>query len=98
MKIELFDSEMCCSTGVCGPSPDAELIRVSEMIEQLKVQGHTVNRYMMSRNPMEFVSNKDVYKALLGKGLNALPIIVVDGNVVAQGQYPKFDDLLAVKG
>ncbi len=26
--IEIFDPAMCCSTGVCGPSIDTELMRV----------------------------------------------------------------------
>ncbi len=28
-KIEIFDPAMCCSTGVCGPSVNPELIRVA---------------------------------------------------------------------
>ena len=28
-KLEIFDPAMCCSTGVCGPSVDPELLRVS---------------------------------------------------------------------
>ncbi len=98
MKIEFFDPEMCCSTGVCGPSPDAELIRVNEMIEQLKAQGHTTVRYMMSRNPETFSSNKNVYQELIGKGTSALPIVVVDGQIVSKGQYPTINDMLAAKG
>lgn len=98
MKIEFFDPEMCCSTGVCGPSPDAELIRVNEMIDQLKSQGHVVARFMMSRNPMEFASNKQVYQELLGKGQSALPIVVADGQIVTKSKYPTLDDLLAVGG
>lgn len=98
VKIEFFDPEMCCSTGVCGPSPDPELMRVSEMIQQLKAQGHKVTRHMMSRNPMEFASNKQVYQAILGSGPSALPIVVAEGRVIAQGRYPKLDDLLAVGG
>jgi disulfide oxidoreductase YuzD len=98
VKIEFFDPEMCCSTGVCGPSPDPELIRVNEMIEQLKTQGHTTVRYMMSRNPMAFSANKQVYQELIGKGASVLPIVVVDGQIVSKGQYPKLGDLLVVKG
>ncbi|KPV43815.1 arsenite efflux transporter metallochaperone ArsD [Alicyclobacillus ferrooxydans] len=94
MNIEFFDPEMCCSTGVCGPSPDPELIRVNEMIDQLKAQGHTTVRYMMSRNPMAFSSNKQVYQELIGKGAGALPIVVVDGEVVAKGHYPRLDDFM----
>ncbi len=98
MKIEFFDPEMCCSTGVCGPAPDSELIRVNEMIEQLKAKGHAVVRYMMSRNPIAFSSNKQVYQELIGKGAKVLPIVVVDGQIVVKGQYPTLDDLQDVEG
>ena len=30
MKLEIFEPSMCCSTGVCGPSPDDELIKLQE--------------------------------------------------------------------
>ena len=32
-KIEIFDPAMCCSTGVCGPSVNPELIRVAAVVE-----------------------------------------------------------------
>jgi hypothetical protein len=32
MKIEIFDPAMCCSTGVCGPSIDPELMRMATVI------------------------------------------------------------------
>lgn len=35
-KIEIFDPAMCCSTGVCGPSVDPELIRISVSVNNLK--------------------------------------------------------------
>lgn len=35
-KIEIFDPAMCCSTGVCGPSVNPELIRVAAVVENLK--------------------------------------------------------------
>lgn len=98
MKIEMFDREMCCSTGVCGPSPDAELMRVHEMVEQLGVQGHDVHRYMMSRNPLAFSENAQVYQEVLGHGIGVLPIVVVEGSVISKGEYPQLADILAMKG
>ena len=35
-NIEIFDPAMCCSTGVCGPSIDPELLRVATVINSLK--------------------------------------------------------------
>lgn len=88
LKIDVYDPEMCCSSGVCGVSPDPELIRVSAMLEELKAEGHTVNRYMLSRNPTVFSTNREVYTALLEKGAKALPIVFVDGQIVSAGAYP----------
>ncbi|NCG67921.1 arsenic metallochaperone ArsD family protein [Bacillus coagulans] len=31
-KIEIFDLTMCCPRGVCGPSVDPELSRISSAI------------------------------------------------------------------
>ncbi|MBL2347006.1 arsenic metallochaperone ArsD family protein, partial [Klebsiella pneumoniae] len=44
-KIEIFDPAMCCSTGVCGPSVDSELIRISVAVNNLKNKGIDVTRY-----------------------------------------------------
>ena len=35
-NIEIFDPSMCCSTGVCGPSIDTELMRIATIINALK--------------------------------------------------------------
>ncbi len=35
-KMIIFDPAMCCSTGVCGPSVDPELLRVATTINRLK--------------------------------------------------------------
>jgi hypothetical protein len=34
-EIEIFDPAMCCSTGVCGPSIDPELMRIATVINSL---------------------------------------------------------------
>ena len=38
-KLEIFDPAMCCSTGVCGPSVDPELLRVSTIVNILNKKG-----------------------------------------------------------
>jgi hypothetical protein len=44
MRIEVYDPAMCCSTGVCGPSVDPQLVRFSADLEWLKSQGVSVER------------------------------------------------------
>lgn len=34
-KMIIFEPAMCCSTGVCGPGVDPELLRVSTVINNL---------------------------------------------------------------
>ncbi|MCL6570876.1 MAG: arsenic metallochaperone ArsD family protein, partial [Bacillus sp. (in: Bacteria)] len=34
-KIQIFDPAMCCSSGVCGPSIDPDLLRVSFAVSNL---------------------------------------------------------------
>jgi hypothetical protein len=97
MRIDFFDPEMCCSTGVCGTSPDPELIRVGEMVEELKAQGHSIVRHMLSSDTSAFTSNRQVYDTMLKEGMNVLPIVTVDGVILTKGRYPKIDELFAAK-
>lgn len=54
----IFDPAMCCSTGVCGPSVDKELLRVSTVLNTLKNKGILVERYNLTNNPQIFIENK----------------------------------------
>ena len=36
-EIEIFDPAMCCSTGVCGPSVDKNLLRIATLIDVLPI-------------------------------------------------------------
>lgn len=38
-KMYIYEGPMCCSTGVCGPSPDEELMRVSTLVDKLTKSG-----------------------------------------------------------
>lgn len=97
MKIDFFDPEMCCSTGVCGASPDPELIRVGEMVEDLKADGHVVLRHMLSRDTAAFTSNQQVYQTMVKQGVKVLPIVTVDGEIRTMGRYPQMDELFTAK-
>lgn len=87
-KMIIFDPAMCCSTGVCGPSVDKELLRVSTVLNTLKNKGILVERHNLTSNPQIFVDNKLINEILNTKGVEALPVIMVDGVVVKQGGYP----------
>jgi hypothetical protein len=97
VQVQVFDPEMCCSSGVCGPAPDPALIRFSAALERLKAEGADVQRHQMSRNPQAFVGNADVYRLLLERGASALPVTVVDGSIVAAGSYPSYEQMRATR-
>jgi hypothetical protein len=87
-KVEIFDKALCCATGVCGPSVDPELVRVATAIFLLEQKGYDIKRYNLGFEPAKFVENKEVNKVLNEKGLDSLPIILVEGKVAKIGTYP----------
>ena len=92
-KIELFDPAMCCSTGVCGPSIDPELMRMATIINSLKEKGIIVKRYGLSTEPQDFVSNKIINDILQKEGADILPVTFVDGEVAKTREYPSTEEL-----
>lgn len=96
--VQVFDPPMCCSTGVCGPKVDPELPRFSADLEWLKRQGLTVERFNLTHQPDAFVKNAVVRESLRTRGEKCLPLILVDGEVVAQGTYPPREELVVLAG
>ncbi|MCL6596884.1 MAG: arsenite efflux transporter metallochaperone ArsD [Firmicutes bacterium] len=93
MTVEVFDPEMCCTSGVCGPAPDPALVAFSRLLDELRAQGAQVARYQLSRQPQAFVRNQDVYRLVLERGIASLPVVAVDGRIVSIGHYPGPDAL-----
>ncbi|WP_404450682.1 arsenite efflux transporter metallochaperone ArsD [Virgibacillus necropolis] len=87
-KLEIFDPAMCCSTGVCGPSVDPELIRVASAVFSLQKKGFNIKRYNLANEPGEFVDNKIVNNFLEEKGPDSLPVVMLDGEIVLESDYP----------
>lgn len=98
-KMVIFDPAMCCSTGVCGPSVDKNLLRVSTLINNLKNKGILIERYNLSSSPQVFLDNKIVSEMLNNQGVEVLPITIVDGEVVKTKAYPtneEFSEFLGI--
>jgi len=87
-KMIIFEPPMCCSTGVCGPSVDSELLRVSTVIYNLKSNGIEVERHNLSSNPQIFIDNKVINEILDKEGIEAFPVTIVDGEVAKTKEYP----------
>jgi AhpD family alkylhydroperoxidase len=91
--VEVFDPPMCCSTGVCGPSVDPALATFASDLSWLADQGASVERHNLSQEPKAFAES-DLVRELLGeRGDEALPAVVVDGEVRSWGRIPNRSEL-----
>ncbi|MGD6890851.1 arsenite efflux transporter metallochaperone ArsD [Bacillus mobilis] len=97
-KIEIYDPAMCCSTGVCGPSVDPELIRVSVAVNNLKNKGFDITRYNLANEPDAFASNEIISKLLMEKGPDVLPVTLIDGEVMKEKGHLSNDEFVALTG
>lgn len=95
-KMIIFDPGMCCSTGVCGPSVDKELLRISTVINRLKNKGILVERHNLTNNPQIFVDNKDINTMLNNDGIDVLPVTMVDDIVVKTKAYPTNEEFCSL--
>ena len=98
-KMIIFDPAMCCSTGVCGPSVDPQLLRVSTVLNRLKNKGIVVERYNLTNNPQAFVDNTTINQLLNSDGVDILPVTILDEKVVKTKAYPtneEFSKLLDI--
>ena len=98
MKIEIYDPAMCCSTGVCGPSVDPELVRIQEALRQIGKQAPEVQvaRHGLSSDPQAFVANASVAALLKDNGPECLPLVYADGDLISKSGYPSDEELQAV--
>jgi hypothetical protein len=94
VKMIIFDPSMYCSTGLCGPVIDLELLRISTVISNLEKNGVKVDRYNLNSNPQAFVDNIVINEILNRDGVDVLPVTIVDGKVVKTKKYPTNDELL----
>ncbi len=91
--VEIFDPPMCCPTGLCGPTLDQTLLDLNETILSLQKDGYQVARYQMTSHPQAFLGNEEVMRLVREKQMAALPIVVVRGKIIAEGNYPKLSEL-----
>jgi hypothetical protein len=96
-KLDVFDPAMCCSTGVCGPDVDPALVAFAADLKWVAEQGVTVERHNLGTEPQAFAANPAVLREVEA-GLDRLPIIVIDGQIVSTGLYPTRDQLAARLG
>jgi hypothetical protein len=90
--IQVYDPPMCCSTGICGPNIDPDLVNFAAMLSQLGSHGVKIERYNLGQQPMAFVLNSAVNALLEKEGTEVLPIIFLDGEIYIKGRYLNHDE------
>jgi hypothetical protein len=86
-KLEVYDPAMCCSTGVCGVDVDPVLVQFAADLAWVGEQGVSVHRYNLGQEPQAFAANPAVIKEMEA-GMERLPIIAIDGQIITTGLYP----------
>ncbi len=84
-SIQVFDPALCCSTGVCGVDVDQQLVGFSADVDWAKQNGAQIERFNLAQQPMAFAENPVVKGFLERSGAEALPLILVDGEVALAG-------------
>lgn len=97
-KITVFDPPMCCSTGCCGTEVDPELAAVAGFLDRLREKEFDVRRYNLGQEPLPFVENPLVKELLEKEGTDALPAVLVDGDIFCKGRYPSLPEQAALLG
>jgi arsenite methyltransferase len=92
-SIQVFDPALCCSSGVCGVDVDEALVSFSADVDWAKQNGAQVERFNLAQQPLSFAENPAVKSFLERSGQEALPLILVDGEVALAGRYPRRAEL-----
>lgn len=99
MKIIILDPALCCSTGVCGPDVDDALIETAANVKWLKSLGHDVQRHNISNDGAAFKKFPAAIEKIQKDGVDSLPYILVNEQIVMTGAYPskaEWEALLAL--
>ncbi|MDA8190299.1 arsenite efflux transporter metallochaperone ArsD [Acidiferrobacter thiooxydans] len=91
--IRVFDPALCCSTGVCGVDVDQALLRFAADVEWARQHGAHIERMNLAQEPLVFAQDATVSAFLERSGQEALPLILIDEQVVMAGRYPSRAEL-----
>ena len=91
----IYEGAMCCSTGVCGPEPNKELIEFNQTLKKLQGEFKELNitRANMSFNIRLFLEDKQIFKLMKEDGPEILPIITLNGNIISKQKYLTYEEL-----
>jgi hypothetical protein len=86
--IQIFDPALCCSSGVCGVETDQSLVTFAADLAWANQNGARIERFNLAQQPLAFADNVTVKGFLERSGQEALPLILVDGDIALAGRYP----------
>ncbi|TVO67125.1 arsenite efflux transporter metallochaperone ArsD [Denitromonas ohlonensis] len=92
-SIQVFDPALCCSSGVCGVDADQALITFAADLEWAAQNGARIDRFNLGQQPLAFAGNATVKSFLDRSGPDALPLILLDGEIAMAGRYPSRAEL-----
>jgi hypothetical protein len=87
--IQVFDPALCCSSGVCGAEVDQALVNFAADLDWATQQGARIERFNLAQQPLAFAENMTVKSFLERSGQEALPLILLDGDIALAGRYPE---------
>ncbi|MDO8725900.1 MAG: arsenite efflux transporter metallochaperone ArsD [Candidatus Methanoperedens sp.] len=95
LNLVIYEGAMCCSTGVCGPEPNKELIELNEALKRLQKEFKELNavRASMSFNLSMFLENNAISQLLKENGPGVLPITTINGKIIARKNYLTYAEL-----
>ena len=93
--ISVYDPAMCCSTGLCGPGVDQQLLQVARDLRRFEAEGITVERFNLAQQPDAFVQNRKVAGLLQAFGEKSLPVTLINDDIFVYGRYPSRDEVAA---
>ena len=91
--IQIFDPALCCSTGVCGAEVDQQLVQFAADANWAQQNGAQIERFNLAQQPLAFAEHAVVKAFLERSGVQALPLVLVDGAIALAGRYPGRSEL-----
>lgn len=95
INLVIYEGAMCCSTGVCGPEPNKELIELNEALKRLQKEFKELNavRASISFNLNMFLENEEISQLVKKKGMSILPITTINGKIIAKQKYLTYAEM-----
>lgn len=86
--MQVFDPALCCSSGVCGADVDQSLVSFAADVDWATQNGARIERFNLAQQPLAFAENVTVRAFLERSSQDALPLVLLDGEVALAGRYP----------